>query len=231
VKQQKRDPVMEHLRERVVLGLYPNTVLSLAPEQALVGLGALWEELRDAEQRRDKLILLGWLSLAILQTTACVACTRGYSGDLLSILLVSAGFTSPLPLIFLCRRRKTLQSCREAIRNTADQASGQDCVGPLLDLMAMPGLKSTHFRLTAALARLLPRVTLTEACALTEVQRATLCKALTRRGADVELVIAGLLVLGAAKDAALTEFAQTLAHSDKDERLSEAAAEYLQAVG
>jgi hypothetical protein len=223
---------MEHLRARVALGLFPDAVLSLPPEQALDGLASLWKELRDAELRRDRLILMGWLALAVVQTTACTSCFGG--GDLgtrLWAFVVCTGFASPIPLFMLCRRRTSLQSCREAIRNTADQASGQDCVAPLLDLLEAPGLSSVHFRLTAALARLLPWVTTTEARALTESQRQTLCRAIQRHGENQELLIAGLLVLGGAQDASLVELARALVTSSREERVREAAREYLAALG
>jgi hypothetical protein len=230
-QQAQRDPVRKLLLERVVLGLYPGTPLPVPPKEALEAILPLWEELREKERTRDRLILLFWGTLATLQTTACASCVSNRSGgELVSFFLMSALFTSPLPLFLLCRRRKALVSCCEIVRSVADQAMERECAGPLLDLLATHGLESTHFRIEDALARLLPRLTTDEAQGLTEKQRAALRHAITRRGARTELVVAGLLVLGTVQDEELHPLARKLFLYSKNEQVKEAAFEYFKAV-
>jgi hypothetical protein len=230
-QQTQRDPVRKLLQERVVLGLYPGTPLPVPPKEALEALSPLWEELREKERRRDQLILLGWLALAILQTTACYSCMSNRSGgELASFFLMSVLFTSPLPLILLCRRRKALLSCCEILRSVADQATERACAGPLLDLLGTHGLEGTRYRIEAALARLLPRLTTDEACALTEKQRTALRMAITQRGVRNELVVAGLLVLGTAQDGAIEPLARKRFLYRTNEQVRDAADEYLKNV-
>ncbi len=151
-------------------------------------------------------------------------------GDLFSYFMMSAVFTGPIPLIFLCRRRKTLVRCRELMQSAANQATSTDCVAPLLDLLATPGLERSTFGRLAVLTRLLARLTTEEARGLTAKQCATLASVIRSRLADPELVIAGLLVLAEAQEPCLVDFARKLSQSQKKERLREAATEYLKAV-
>jgi hypothetical protein len=231
-QQTQRDPVRKLLQERVVLGLYPGTPLPVPPKEALEALLPLWEELREKERRRDQLILLGWLALAILQSTACYSCTGGIQSPVQLVVLTTfcIALASPLPLVLLCRRRKALLSCCEILRSVADQATERACAGPLLDLLGTHGLEGTRYRIEAALARLLPRLTTDEACALTEKQRTALRMAITQRGVRNELVVAGLLVLGTAQDGAIEPLARKHFLYSTNEQVRDAADEYLKNV-
>jgi hypothetical protein len=230
-QQRKQETLIDHLRVLLLRGEQQTSYHFARPptDATLTALHPLWIELRDKERFRDRMILIFWAALTLLQFTACAACGYGAS-NFFPTLLICVCLASPIPITMLCRKRKPLKDCRELLRNTADEAMGRDCVVPLLDLLAAPGLETVRARLTAALTRTLPKFTGDEARNLTWQQRDTLSTILRQGNVDPELLIAGFLVLGEAKEPSLREFAELLLQTNQNDRVTEAAADYLKQI-
>ena len=147
--QQQREPWIERLQQRLSQPAFDGTDLVLdqaLPEVALRGLHQLWQTLYHRTQHPFQCFV----------------------GVTFLLWVLSCAFT-PAPLLFftiafgvvlLVRQRlqRELAQCSALIWKTAQRARSRECLPHLLDLAALPGLKSGQTGLPSAIVPLLVRI-------------------------------------------------------------------------